>query len=229
MNRRKFLGLAGASVVVTAGAAYLLSDRHHFVRADIKEGNNYKFPLKPDEKDILYMASLAPSGHNTQPWVIKYIEPYHWIIANDNTKWLPAVDPTQRETILSIGAFIQNLEYAAGNLGYSCEIKLLALKNQDENVLEVKLIKKSNQPVIEASKIKLRRTVRSGYLKEPLKKDDVKFITGNDKKNFHFLPNNSKEYSWLNEQTIEANRHQTWRMQCNLNWRTGCGFQVRMQ
>lgn len=211
MNRRKFLGLAGASVVVTAGAAYLLSDRHHFVRADIKEGNNYKFPLKPDEKDILYMASLAPSGHNTQPWVIKYIEPYHWIIANDNTKWLPAVDPTQRETILSIGAFIQNLEYAAGNLGYSCEIKLLALKNQDENVLEVKLIKKSNQPVIEASKIKLRRTVRSGYLKEPLKKDDVEFITGNDKKNFHFLPNNSKEYSWLNEQTFEANRHQTWR------------------
>lgn len=211
MKRRKFLGLAGASVVVAAGTAYLLSDRHPIVRADIKEGKNYKFPLKPEEREILYLASLAPSGHNTQPWVIKYIEPYHWVIANDNTKWLPAVDPSQRETILSIGAFIQNLEYAAGNLGYSCEYKLLALNNQDEDVMEVRLTEKSNQPVFEANKIKLRRTVRSGYLKEPLKKEHVEFITGNDKAYFQFFPNNSKEYGWLNEQTIEANRQQTYR------------------
>ena len=211
MNRRKFLSLAGASVVVAAGTAYLLSDRHHFVRADIKEGNNHKFPLKSEEKEILYLASLAPSGHNTQPWVIKYIEPYHWIIANDNSKWLPAVDPTQRETILSIGAFIQNLEYAAGNLGYACEYNLLALNNQDEDVMEVRLIKKINQPVFDPTKIKFRRTVRSGYLKEFLRKDHVEYITGNDKPYFQFFPNNSKEYGWLNEQTIEANRQQTWR------------------
>lgn len=36
MNRRKFLNLAGASVVVMAGTAYLLSDKQHFVRADTK-------------------------------------------------------------------------------------------------------------------------------------------------------------------------------------------------
>ena len=54
------------------------------------------------------------------PRRIKYIEPFHWIIENDKSRWLPAVDPTQRETILSIGAFLQNLEYASGNLGYTC-------------------------------------------------------------------------------------------------------------
>lgn len=211
MNRRKFLGIAGASAIAAAGTAYLLSDRQHFVRDDIKEDNNKKLPLKQDEKEILYLASLAPSGHNTQPWIVKYLEPYHWIISNDKTKWLPAVDPSQRETILSIGAFIQNLEYAAGNLGYSCEFKLLALNNQDEDVMEVRLTEKSKQPVFEATKIKLRRTVRSGYLKEPLKKEDVESITGNDKACFQFFPNNSKEYGWLNEQTIEANRQQTYR------------------
>ena len=26
-----------------------------------------KFAFKPDEKEILLLASLAPSGHNTQP------------------------------------------------------------------------------------------------------------------------------------------------------------------
>jgi hypothetical protein len=38
---------------------------------------------------------------------------------------------------LSIGAFLQNLEYAASNLGYACQFTLLANTNQDENVVEV--------------------------------------------------------------------------------------------
>lgn len=209
MNRRKFLSLAGTSVVVLAGTAYLLSDRQHFVRADIKKSN--ALPLKPDEEQILYLASLAPSGHNTQPWTVKYRAPYHWIIANDKTKWLPAVDPTQRETILSIGAFIQNLEYVAGNLGYTCEFTLLALTNQDEDIMEVKLSKKDNQPLFDTEKIKFRRTVRSGYLRAPLKKEHVAFLTGSEKAYFQFIPNGSKEYDWINEQTIEANRQQTFR------------------
>ena len=29
---------------------------------------------------ILYYASLAPSGHNTQPWVVKIRSPNDWII-----------------------------------------------------------------------------------------------------------------------------------------------------
>jgi len=211
MNRRKFLGIAGASVIVVAGSTYLLSDKQPFIRTDIKELDKDKFRFQPDEKEILYLASLAPSGHNTQPWIIKYLEPYHWIIANDSTKWLPAVDPFQRETILSIGAFIQNLEYAAGNLGYVCEFQFLALTNQDEDVMQVKLTHSGKQIPFNPDKIKLRRTVRSGYLKEPLKTGDVNFLTGNDGLHFQFVPNNAKEYEWLNEQTIEANRQQVYR------------------
>lgn len=211
MNRRKFLGLAGGSIIVAASTAYLLSDRRHFVRADMRDDSINKLPLKPDEKEILYLASLAPSGHNTQPWIVKYTEPYHWIIANDKTKWLPAVDPMQRETILSIGAFIQNLEYAAAHFGYSCGFTLLSTNNQDEDIMEVRLNKRDKQPAFDTNKIKLRRTVRSGFLKEALKKEHVDFIVDGDQEYFHFVPNNSKEYSWLNEQTIEANRLQTYR------------------
>jgi len=211
MNRRKFLTIAGASVAVAAGTAYLVSDRKPFLRSDIDEHNNYKSTLLPEEKEILYLASLAPSGHNTQPWIIKHINPYHWIIANDKSKWLPAVDPAQRETILSIGAFIQNIEYAAGNLGYSCDFTMLASSNRDEDIMEVNLRKTNNKLVFDTNKIKFRRTVRSGYLREAIKKDDIGFLINNDKDYFQFFPNNSKEYSWLNEQTIEANRQQAYR------------------
>jgi hypothetical protein len=211
MNRRNFLGIAGVTIAVAGGATYLLSDKSNFVRSDIKELDNNTFSFQADEKEILYLASLAPSGHNTQPWFVKYIEPYHWIIGNDKTKWLPAVDPAQRETILSIGAFIQNLEFAANHASYSCQFNLLAATNQDENILEVRLQKTTSVSNYDISKIKNRRTVRSGYLNDELKKEDISYLMENEKEFFHFLPNSSKEYNWLNEQTIEANSLQAYR------------------
>ncbi len=211
MNRRTFFGIAGATIVVAGGVTYLLSDKNNFERKDIPEDQSNLFQFQPDEKEILYLASLAPSGHNTQPWQIKYIEPYHWIICNDETKWLPAVDPTQRETILSIGAFIQNLELAANNAGYSCQFDLLAVTNQDKHILEARLQKNTSATKYDINKLKNRRTVRSHYLNDILKKEDERDLLENENEFFHFIPNSSKEYEWLNEQTIEANRIQAYR------------------
>ena len=207
MNRREFLGIAGGSIVIGGVTYYLLSDKSNFTRADVKQNDK----VKPDEKEILFLASLAPSGHNTQPWFVKYVKPYHWIIGNDKSKWLPAVDPTQRETILSIGAFVQNLEYAANNLGYACQFEVLATTNQDENIVEVKLIKSNTITKYDIQKIKQRRTVRSDYLSNVFKKEDVSYLIYRETDFLHFIPNTAKEHQWLNEQTIEANRTQAYR------------------
>jgi len=99
MNRRNFIAFAGATVVVAGGLYYLSTDKSNFVRADAKDDSSGSIQIRDDERAILQLASLAPSGHNTQPWFVKYIEPYHWIIGNDKSKWLSGVDPTQRETI----------------------------------------------------------------------------------------------------------------------------------
>ena len=211
MKRRKFIGIAGASIVVLGGGYYLSSDKNNFTRNDVKINPTGKIHLNADEREILSLASLAPSGHNTQPWFVKYIEPYHWIIGNDKRKWLSAVDPTQRETILSIGAFLQNLEYAANNLGYTCQFSMLATTNQDENIIEVKLIKSNTAYNYDIEKIKNRRTVRSNYLSDMFKKEDVDYLLNGEKNFLHFIPSTSKEHVWLNEQTIEANRTQSYR------------------
>jgi ribosomal protein L16/L10AE len=211
MKRRKFIGIAGAVVCIAAGSGYLLSDKKNFVRSDIKTIDSGTISFKQDEKEILYLASLAPSGHNTQPWFVKYVEPYHWIICNDKTKWLPGVDPTQRETILSIGAFLQNLEYAANSLGYECQFDILANTNQDEKIMELRLQKTSVIVPYNTGQMKLRRTVRSEYLNNVINATEIDFITNGEKDFFHFIANNRKEYNWLNEQTIEANRIQSYR------------------
>lgn len=211
MKRRKFIAIAGSSIIIAGVTYYLVSDKRNFVRTGIKHNETTKIPLQLDEKEILFLASLAPSGHNTQPWFVKYVEPYHWIIGNDKNRWLPGVDPTQRETILSIGAFLQNLEYAAGNLGYDCQFNILATINQDENIVDVKLTKSVGIIKYNIEQIKHRRTVRSSYLNDVLKKEDLSYLLNQETDFIHYLPNSSKEHQWLNEQTIEANRIQAYR------------------
>ncbi len=205
------MGIAGGTILVAAGTYYLCSDKSNFTRNDIKTDASNASRLLPDEVQILYLASLAPSGHNTQPWFVQYVEPYHWIIGNDKSKWLPAVDPTQRETILSIGAFLQTLEYAAGSLGYACQFNLLATTNQAQHIAEVTLSKAGNATGYEIQKIKRRRTVRSHYLNDVLTKADQDYLIREASNFFQYIPNTAKEHSWLNEQTIEANRVQSYR------------------
>jgi hypothetical protein len=211
MNRKKFLGIAGLAVLAAGGVYYLQSDKTNFTRDDMKMGAAGKIPLLADEREILHLSSLAPSGHNTQPWFVKYMEPFHWIIGNDKSKWLPGVDPTQRETILSMGAFLQNLEYAANNLGYNCQFSILATTNQDENIMDVKLTRATGIIKYDIEQIKHRRTVRSNYLSDVLKKEDSSYLVNEETGFIYYIPNSAKEYSWLNEQTIEANRAQAYR------------------
>jgi hypothetical protein len=211
MKRSQFIGIAGTTIAIAGVTYYLLSDKSNFVRGDVELKEIKKSPLQSDEKEILFLASLAPSGHNTQPWFVKYIEPYHWLIGNDKSRWLPGVDPTQRETILSIGAFLQNLEYAANNLGYNCQFSLLAITNQDENIVDVKLTKAISAIKFDIEKIKHRRTIRSNYLSDTLKKEDSLYLIAEETDFIHYINNSSKEHKWLNEQTIEANRMQAYR------------------
>jgi len=211
MNRRKFLFLTGGSIITVGGTCYALSDKSNFVRSDLRRKNNVCIQLLPNEYEILYLASLAPSGHNTQPWFIKRLEPLNWIICNDSSTWLPAVDPTQRETILSIGAFIQNLAYAANNMGYSCQFELVGITNQDEEIMGVKLVKAGKHLDYDTESIKKRRTVRSNLFDTALKSEDIRLLTDNEYDRIHFIHRKTKEYQFLNEQTIEANKLQSYR------------------
>lgn len=211
MNRQRFLGIAGGTALLGAGTYYGFSDKSNYTRADSEQTRIGTTQLTADEREILFLASLAPSGHNTQPWFIKHREPYHWIVGNDKKRWLPGVDPIQRETILSIGAFLQNIEYAASSLGYVCQFDTLAKSNQNEEIVSVKLTKSGLAPAYDTRKITSRRTLRSDYLSTPLKTADLRYLINGETDFIHSLPNTVRECRWLNEQTIEANRIQSYR------------------
>ena len=95
INRRSFLRCAGKGVL-WAGGLSLISSCSGLKRDDLSRLNAGKEPIRgldKDEIEMLYLASLAPSSHNTQPWTLRVVEPKHWITGSDKNRWLPAVDP----------------------------------------------------------------------------------------------------------------------------------------
>jgi len=65
MTRRTFVGIAGGTIIVAGTGGYVLSDKNNFIRTDSNVGAPGKSFLNQDERNILHLASLAPSGHNT--------------------------------------------------------------------------------------------------------------------------------------------------------------------
>ena len=208
MHRRHFIRLSVGGALLVAGTAYALSDRRNVRRTDFPPDEDGPAAVDGDEKEILTLAALAPSGHNTQPWFVQRLGPFHWIIGNDRGKWLPAVDPDQRETLLSLGAFLQNLQYAADALGYACHWTLLAVTPQDERVMEVQLTRTGARTAGQILAMKSRRTVRKDLAREPLSLVDLVHLVEPEPQFIHYLPTAGSAADYLSRQTIEANRRQ---------------------
>ncbi len=212
INRRKFIIRLAEAAPFAALGLFLLSDKRNVARSDVNTTEGGETILRPDEREILYLASLAPSGHNTQPWRVDYLGPFHWIIGNEPSRWLPAVDPAQRETVLSIGAFAQNLDRAAAHFGYSTEWSLIGAGNQDDRLLEVRLTR-AETAGFDIERIRTRRTLRGAFRTDPIAPDDLAFIFGDDRSGLHYFAPETDGSRWIAENTLAANRTQAYRDQ----------------
>jgi hypothetical protein len=222
INRRDFLKVSGEGVLMLGGMS-MMNACSGVRRDDLSQFDGEQETIKDLEKDevqILYLASLAPSSHNTQPWTVRILEPKRWVIGSDKKRWLPTVDPNNRELLLSVGAFIENLVIAAGTFGYEADIQVTAKNPLDPEIAEIRL-KKGKAVEFPLEKMKKRRTIRSGYLDVAIKGEDLKYITRHDMESctllnipsphsFYF-PQNSPQAKYLQEGTIEANRAQAFR------------------
>ncbi|WP_205208599.1 hypothetical protein [Arenimonas caeni] len=67
-------------------------------------------------EDLIARAVLAPSSHNTQPWLFRPGEGHVELLA-DRTRALPVNDPDDRELVISCGAALLTLRAAAAGAG----------------------------------------------------------------------------------------------------------------
>jgi hypothetical protein len=142
------------------------------------------------------------------------------VIGSDKKRWLPAVDPENRELLLGIGAFIENLVIAARTFGYEADIQIIAKNPLDPDIADIQL-KKWKTVDFPLEKIRKRKTVRSDYTDQEIKAEDLKYVTKHDAKSCtlpnmpsphsSYFPNSSPQGKYLQEGTIAANRSQAFR------------------
>jgi hypothetical protein len=82
---------------------------------------------------LLRYAILAPSGHNTQPWLFRLRDQAVEVRA-DRTRALPVVDPDDRALVISCGAALGTLRIAARHFGFRAKVELLP-DPKDEDLL----------------------------------------------------------------------------------------------
>ena len=122
-TRRQFLQLGGVAAGALALAPALAGCTS--AAADYETtANDVRRPVEQagaDLRELVRLATLAPSGHNTQPWKFR-LAPSHIEIYPDESRHLAAVDPDDRELWMSLGAALENLLVAAEHAGYHPEV-----------------------------------------------------------------------------------------------------------
>lgn len=214
MNRRKFIQHA-----LVAGAAlspsFLLTGCSGWKRTDVSETGTGMNPLpflEETSATICRYASLAPSGHNSQPWRVRVEQPDRWVIEADPNRKLPAVDPENRELILSLGAFVENLSIAAGAMGLATDIDVVARQRHQRDIMRLTLRKdrKTNVPL---EKIQYRRTVKHGLVTRELSKADVDALSAGADDSLFYFPRGTRHAECIREAAVENYRIQSRRQE----------------
>ncbi len=209
-HRRDFMKLLGGCALA-ACAVPLLPVSGGAARSDFRSGLRTESPvagLDPALGHILHYASLAPSGHNSQPWYVRLIDDQKMIIGVDPERRLPAVDPNNREAMLSLGAFLENLSLAAGDMGYEAQTVVKAGSPLEQDILEVTLRKAKPVPY-PLKRMNLRMTPKHGYRSLDLRKDDVDALAKPLGGRLFYFPPGSEHAQCIAEGTVEAFRVQT--------------------
>lgn len=73
-------------------------------------------PMAEKARHLLRYAVLAPSSHNSQPWLF-FVDDDEIRLFADHDRWLTVADSDKREMYLSLGAALENLLVAAEHFG----------------------------------------------------------------------------------------------------------------
>lgn len=117
MNRRAILIGGGAVAAAGAGAAYLVAGMGS--SADYAAAFDPLRAALPDPalaRDLIRYATLAPNGHNTQPWKFR-VRDRRIDILPDFSRRTPIVDPDDHHLFVSLGCAAENLSLASAARG----------------------------------------------------------------------------------------------------------------
>jgi nitroreductase len=144
---------------------------------NIDEGG---FPANSSSKErltfLINYAILAPSSHNTQPWIFNVSDDEILVYA-DQSKWLSVADADKREMYLSLGAALENLIISAEHFGYNCTLSYFP--GEEDLVAAVSFQAATRQPSKSPlfHAITARKTNRNAYELRAISGEDLEALS----------------------------------------------------
>lgn len=96
---------------------------------------------------LVDLACLAPSVHNTQPWLWRY-DGRRLVLEADPSRRLSAEDPRGRNLTISCGAALHHLQFAARALGWDTTVVLQPAGRGEHVLAEVLVSRSGRRPVV---------------------------------------------------------------------------------
>jgi len=162
LNRRTFMKLLAAGSATALGA-YVLSEYAPWLDYEGQVEQTWRplgtvSTLSAPKIELVRYATLAPNGHNAQPW--KFAVQENAIeIHPDYSRELKIVDPDHRELWISLGCALENLLVAARARGFAAEVTY----PDAQDFIRVALTPDTPQNDLLFAAIPLRQNTRSEY------------------------------------------------------------------
>lgn len=122
--------------------------------------------------ELIYKATLAPSGHNTQPWKFS-VNRNIILIYPDFDRTLPVVDTDNHALYISLGCALENLVISAKQDGLISSVDYFS-EDEAEECIRVTLTDESTQKEKELFEaIPVRQSNRSMYDKRKISSVDI--------------------------------------------------------
>lgn len=136
--------------------------------------NDADFPRNGSRSDQLAFcinyAVLAPSVHNTQPWLFTPLEDAIELYA-DRSRLLTVSDPQGREQLISCGAALTNLMVTIQHFGYEVSVQYLPEANNPDLLARVRVGRTRQSNYLDDTmfrSIRRRRSIRRPFQPRPV-------------------------------------------------------------
>ena len=171
LSRRTLVG-TGLSLAAVGVAGYTLRPRMDGYLEEVARQRRL-LSGDPGLADLVRMATLAPNGHNTQPWKFR-LAGQSVSILPDTSRRTAVVDPDDHHLYVSLGCAAENLVIAAAALGRRGEVVIGAgAEPQIDNALSA--AQAGAQPAAQAlyQAIPQRQSTRALYDGRPVSAGDL--------------------------------------------------------
>lgn len=192
-----------SSLVIMSLLATIISTTSCSIAGRKSVEKNIKFNSDFDE--MLYLASLAGSSHNTQPWRVERLNDNLVKVYPDFSRHLKVVDPSSRGLYISLGAFVQTFVLAGNSKGIQCNVVLDSLTNQSNPHIVIQLNQGVQSSENWVKRIKERRTLRSSFSRAKIKEGDLSYLfAGENRQNIVCFDASSKIGSYISDNMLKA-------------------------